>query len=44
LGLRMKGKTIDGKTFTSKTYISEQPYLEQKDVDEIIAESKGGKE
>jgi hypothetical protein len=38
--LNIKGTDANGKPFTGMTHVNERPYLEQKDVDEIIAAKK----
>lgn len=41
-GIHIKGKTESGDPFEQIAPIIDQPYLEQQDIDKIIAEKKGG--
>ncbi|MGM0903804.1 MAG: hypothetical protein ACQEXB_22225 [Bacillota bacterium] len=42
LGIHIKGKTDSGESFEQIAPIIDHPYLEQQDIDQLIAEKEGG--
>jgi hypothetical protein len=41
-GIHIKGKTENGETFEQIAPIIDHPYLEQQDIDQLVAEKEGG--